>query len=237
MFLIRLLKQECECFGADQNPFNRIKQFIQNEHPELSAILKEKGEMFFLNEEMQLQYPELHQIAIEFYHDACKRDSFMSENIMSLLGNLPETDRMMVWAHNGHIALNDCDGIPAMGSYLRDKLGQSYYALGFVTSSGTFQALDSVHYQLRVFSMPPQPENSWAHLCSKFGEDQFILDFRSAPPTDWMSSSIPLLTIGTTFSDSVPSFFFDNQIPLNHFDGLIYIRKTSAAHPMSTTHH
>lgn len=229
MFLIHLLKQECETHGYTNNQLNRVRQFIQNEHPELSTDLEEQGEFFFLSEEMQLQYPELLQIAQDIHHQVCLRDRFMSENIMMLLRNLPETDRMVVWAHNGHIALHESDGIPPMGSYLHDKLGQSYYALGFVTSSGTFQALNQCRNELTVFSIPLLPENSWAHHCSKFGQDQFLLSFRSAPQYNWMYSSLPLIFIGNTFSDSLP--FFINHIPLNYFDGLIYIRETSAAHP------
>lgn len=233
-FLIRLLKQQCEHFSA--GPFIRIVQFVTNEHPELITILEEQGVFAFLEEEMQLEYPELHQIAQDIHHQLCMRDSFMSENIMTLLHNLPKTDRMVVWAHNGHIALDESgEGIPAMGSYLRGKLGQSYYALGFVTSSGTFQAFDPTNYQLTTFSIPPQPEHSWAHFCREFKEERFIFDFRSFPPIDWMSSSLPLITLGTTFSDSWPSpYFLINYIPLNHFDGLVYIRETSAARPHDT---
>lgn len=46
----------------------------------------------------------------------------------------------MIWAHNGHIATGDSDGVyPSFGHHLRRFYGQDYYALGFSFNQGSFQ--------------------------------------------------------------------------------------------------
>lgn len=236
LFLIRLLKQECE---SAYNPFSEITRFITTQHPELKQHLTDEGPLIFLSDEFTSKYPQLFDIAMKFLASLQNRDKYMAENILTLLSHLSIEDRMMIWAHNGHIGLSDCDGIKLMGSYLQEALGDSYYALGCLTSTGTFQALKPVQKpddaQLAVFSLPVPPDDSWGEFFTDRGEDLCLFDFRAFPKCRWLNTAHFLLTIGNQFSDHWPSEeSFIPIIPRQFFDGIVYIRNTSAARPTGT---
>lgn len=234
-FLLRLLKQECEIMLCHKRPFSSIEQFIETQHPELKQIFVDQEPEIFFTDEMLLKYPDLEKVIPAFFEDQSMRDFYMAENITTILESISPTARVMIWAHNEHVALDMCDGIHAMGSYLKKKLGSTYYAIGFATSLGTFQALDITKdkCELSTFSIPLQPEDSWAFFFGKLEESNFFLDFRSAPINQWLSTPHLMLSLGNCFSTKwLPESYLAKQIPLEHFDGLIYLHQTTAAHPV-----
>ncbi|MFE2166073.1 erythromycin esterase family protein [Streptomyces sp. NPDC059447] len=68
------------------------------------------------------------------------RDRYMAEAVARLVDEDPEA-RVMVWAHNGHIAKGTYgDRVPALGSRLRARYGDAYYALALLFGKGSFLA-------------------------------------------------------------------------------------------------
>ncbi|MFJ7590933.1 erythromycin esterase family protein [Streptomyces sp. NPDC097617] len=68
------------------------------------------------------------------------RDRYMAEAVAQLVDDNPEA-RVMVWAHNGHIAKSTyAEQVPALGSRLRDRYGDAYYALALLFGKGSFLA-------------------------------------------------------------------------------------------------
>jgi len=68
------------------------------------------------------------------------RDRYMADAVTRLLDD-DRAARVIVWAHNGHIAKGTYgDGVPALGSRLRDRYGDDYYALALLFGKGTFLA-------------------------------------------------------------------------------------------------
>lgn len=73
------------------------------------------------------------------------RDSAMASNIQWLLERHGNTGRVIVWAHNGHVA-RDPDprlgifGGNSMGTYLGAALGESLRVFGLVSYEGTYRA-------------------------------------------------------------------------------------------------
>ncbi|MGZ9934229.1 erythromycin esterase family protein [Streptomyces sp. NC-S4] len=68
------------------------------------------------------------------------RDRYMAEAVARLVDDDPGA-RVMVWAHNGHIAKGTYgDQVPALGSGLRERYGDSYYALALLFGKGSFLA-------------------------------------------------------------------------------------------------
>src|SRR5207244_6422170 len=57
------------------------------------------------------------------------RDRSMAENIGWLLDHEPPGTRMVVWAHNGHVARDA--SFDSMGSYLAKKLDKAVVTFGF----------------------------------------------------------------------------------------------------------
>ncbi|MBT2440037.1 erythromycin esterase family protein [Streptomyces sp. ISL-36] len=68
------------------------------------------------------------------------RDRYMAEAVARLVDDDPRA-RVMVWAHNGHIAKGTYgEQVPALGSRLRERYGDAYYALALFFGKGSFLA-------------------------------------------------------------------------------------------------
>lgn len=76
------------------------------------------------------------------------RDSSMAANIQWLLERRGNNGRVVVWAHNGHVArdpdpkLGIFNGM-SMGTYLAARLGESLRVFGLVSYEGTYRATAS----------------------------------------------------------------------------------------------
>jgi erythromycin esterase-like protein len=72
------------------------------------------------------------------------RDRYMADNFRRLIDQQPPGSRAVIWAHIDHITkeANSWMSQP-LGSHLRRLYGNDYYALGFTTNQGTFQAREA----------------------------------------------------------------------------------------------
>jgi erythromycin esterase len=177
-----------------------------------------------------------------------KRDRYMAENIQTLLNQLGPKAKMVVWAHNGHIAASTWGhDIPAMGSYLRKAYGDGYYALGFTFNHGSFQSREIVPGKaaggLKEFTVGAAPEFStgWYFARAREGKpfENYIVDFRHAPKqgtvSDWLSSPHPAFSVGSGFSTEWQvAQYMAPEIPRGTYDGLIFVNQTTRARPNPT---
>ncbi|MFD5417587.1 erythromycin esterase family protein [Streptomyces sp. NPDC127069] len=68
------------------------------------------------------------------------RDRYMAEAVARLVDDEPAA-RVIVWEHNGHITKGTYgEGVPALGSRLRDRYGDACYALALLSGKGSFLA-------------------------------------------------------------------------------------------------
>ncbi|MEV5438485.1 erythromycin esterase family protein [Streptomyces sp. NPDC052682] len=68
------------------------------------------------------------------------RDRYMADAVAELLDADPSA-RVVLWAHNGHIAKHrPPGGVPPMGQYLHERYGDAYYAMALLFGSGAFRA-------------------------------------------------------------------------------------------------
>lgn len=161
-----------------------------------------------------------------------KRDRYMAETILEMLAEEGAETRMVVWAHNAHVA----DAPNWMGSYLRQAQGEQYYALGLLFNKGSFLArLASPSGELAVeshrfeVSESPRGTSEWYLACAGLGNT--LLDLRQAPKPSqartWLERARPLRFVGSFYDPTQPEPY--RTIPLTQFDGLVYIPETSNA--------
>ena len=205
LFLINLMKQDCEISligSKKESGHSALDQFLES-HLELKPLVDEEGKKIFFKDEILAMYPTLKTAINDHYQEQGLRDYYMAENILSLLKRFPSDARMMVWAHNLHIAKSNCKNydryFTPMGAHLQNRLGSSYYALGFTTLKGTFQAFSYSDGQ-KVFSVPDQQQDSWALFFSQFGTQNFMLDFRPLSSHEWFNQIHFLFHVGSCFS-------------------------------------
>lgn len=238
LFLLNLIKQECDVAISWKKPFVSLEAFIETKHPELKSLFEKEGGEVFFSDEMISNYPELSTIFEKFLEQQSCRDQFMAENIMALLLRFPRDTPVVVWAHDFHVSISwFIDGISPMGSFLKDILGSKYYAVGFTTLSGTFQAIDFTEGGLKNFKIPSLSKGSWGQFCSQFQQEKFFLDFRSNCDNHWLNDSHYFMSIGSGVTSDYESKWeqtFINLVPNQAFDGVIFLQHTTAAIPTGT---
>ncbi len=161
-----------------------------------------------------------------------RRDYYMAQNILYLLNHEKPGAKVVVWAHNGHIEKNATPGYSSMGAYLANTLKDKYYAIGFEFYSGSFQTrnLDinnrSKNWDVMTVGAPPAESLPW--YLDKAGKANFFIDFRNTGSNkiNNFSRAYDMHSFGSMYSTKWPA---TNQDYLKNFDGMIYIKESTAA--------
>lgn len=167
-----------------------------------------------------------------------KRDRYMAETIEEILAGMAPDARVIVWAHNAHIATGNILGsAPAMGSYLRKTFGDAYYVLGFTFNEGSFQSRDmreDSDWPLTEFTVGPAPEGFTEALFAQAGLGLSLVDFRGEDAA-WLREPRPIRQIGAGYvEDPAQADRFVMHQPLSVYDGMIYVPTTTRARPTPT---
>ena len=161
-----------------------------------------------------------------------RRDFYMAENILELLtGEKPGT-KVVVWAHNGHIAKYYTREYATMGGNLAAVLKNKYYALGFEFYKGSFQTrnmdLENKSGPPDVMTVGDPPEGTLPWYLFKTGYDRFLIDFRHTG-----SEKITLFDqpFGMHGQGSMYSAKWPVTTPesLKSYDGILFISESTAA--------
>ena len=168
------------------------------------------------------------------------RDLYMADNFRRLVIHEPAGTRFVIWAHNGHIALENNNFFMPTGAYLRQFYGNEYYALGFSFNQGSFQAREAqpknpAKRMLMAFTVKPAPEGSADWHLTQTGLKSFIVDFRSTAKspdlTSWLTAPQLTRSIGSVYAPSAEQNFFQPVTLNQRFDGLLFIDSTTRARP------
>lgn len=163
------------------------------------------------------------------------RDEAMAENIMWHYRHLPPGERMVVSAHNLHIA-----DVPArMGKPLRATLGSDWLTIGFQLGDGTFQAqrarTDGASSNIEAITL----KRPSAHLANaallKGTPNVYALDLRTLPASgevaEWFRSPQFVREIGYGFQSEAA--MTAPQILAARYDALLFVAHTTRARGMA----
>ena len=146
------------------------------------------------------------------------RDRSMAENVRWILDREGPAGRIVLWAHNGHVA-NNCGQILWMGCYLRRALGDTMVIFGFAFNRGGFQAREmpfSSGRGLRTFTVGPLSDGSLDVTLARAGLSVAAVDLRSRPAsgpvTEWFAQAQETRSIGAGFSGEAAASF---AVPLS----------------------
>ena len=164
------------------------------------------------------------------------RDRSMAENVGWLLQQGGPSARMMVWAHNGHVANQPY----AMGAALRSAYGDDYVNLGFVFGTGFFNAIEqngSAFGNLQAWSTSVVPDGSIESIFMATGRPLLLFDTRGIAAGGSAAALLagPLLmrSIGSTFSRAWEAYYFYSQVFPADFQLLLFVRSTTPSHLLS----
>jgi erythromycin esterase-like protein len=160
------------------------------------------------------------------------RDESMAENIQWIAEHNPGA-RIVVWAHNGHVAYAEA-GMTPMGSYLRKIYGDQLVNFGFAFNQGGFQAWE-MGKGLHDFTVGPAPVGTLDHALAATGQSIFAVDLRKLPKqgpvAEWFQQSHPSRSIGAAYGDALAASLWSTTPANQQFDALFFVEKTSAARP------
>jgi len=172
------------------------------------------------------------------YAFLAKRDSAMAENIRWILDNEGPGAKMVVWAHNGHIANDTFEGNNKyMGQHLKRRYGSEMVVFGFAFNQGSFLAFElpwPSEKGAHSFTVQPAPENSLDATLAYAGLNIAVIDFKALPKngpvTKWFNEGQLTRNIGLPYSEQTAAMRIEKQFVSQIYDALVFVEKTTAAH-------
>jgi erythromycin esterase len=162
------------------------------------------------------------------------RDRAMAENVKWMLDQEPPGAKIMLWAHNAHVASDSSQHEP-MGGYLRRMDGAGFVNMGFIFGKGSFRAFDMQNQREAEFTLGDPPGGSVDATLAALGLPLFAIDLRrppAGPVAEWLGGDRRSRQIGGGYSTATPGVWIQPMRPARAFDFLIFIGKTTPSVPL-----
>ena len=177
------------------------------------------------------------------------RDKSMAENTIDIMRQLPTDSKVVVWAHNAHIAIDP--EWTNLGFRLREAYGDQYCPAALTFTQGGFQSRyihSEVNHNyemgdLQEFVVGEPMDNYWEKELKDFAQGDYYLDFRpyqkQADFQDWaMNRELAMFGAGggfVPFEDQTHGEeYFSKSAIGKQFDGVFHIQSTTRARPNPT---
>jgi len=171
------------------------------------------------------------------------RDQHMFDTLSSLRAFRGGASKIVVWEHNSHIGDARATEMGArgehnVGSLARQKFGESVYAIGFGTDSGTVAAASGWDEPMEVMQVRPALADSYEGLFHVAGIPAGLLHLRH-PRRDAIREelSAPRLerAIGVVYrpDTELQSHYFQASLP-RQFDEYVWFDRSSAVTPLAS---
>jgi erythromycin esterase len=167
--------------------------------------------------------------------DACERDRYMADNVIWLLEQVSPDTKVILWAHNDHVADRLTSSGRRMGAYLEDVYGQDLLIVGLASGDeGSFNAITYEFGRLGgvdMHAVPESPRDSYESYFARAELERMVLDLRDVPAEDgaeWLTEPRGLRSIGAVYDASLPAEEYFPQVDItSEFDLLIYLEQTT----------
>ena len=161
------------------------------------------------------------------------RDQAMAENVRWILDQESPGTKMMLWAHNGHVAAaagpDAPDHLP-MGAHLHKIFGDQIISCGFIFEEGSFRAVDMTTNESRAFTVGPPPRGSLDATLADVGMPLYAIDIRKLSDGEvgaWFAAPHFSRQIGGGYSEETPGVWMHRISAARDFDLLIFVAKTT----------
>ena len=161
------------------------------------------------------------------------REIFMADNLLWMRQHRSATGRVMYWAHNEHVTKGPPMIGPAQkatGQLLAERIGTSYFALGTLTSTGTYAVWDQIGntqvWERKVMEFPALTPDMSESEFQEHPASLLLIGLRGAVPA-WLSAPAPANSVGTSGLPNLRT----GSLPLR-FDAVIWIEQTTPSQPI-----
>jgi erythromycin esterase len=171
--------------------------------------------------------------------DGAVRDRSMAENIRWILDHEGPEAKMVIWAHNGHVATNS-----TTGKNLCKMFGSDLFVFGFAFNQGSFQAAeDPFSYNqyfffpsekgVHPFTVPPFPDITLDAMLAEAGLKVAAVDLhalpKDGPVAGWFSKGQFTRNIGSLYYPQLYGYGIAKQIVPQIYDALFFVEKITAS--------
>jgi erythromycin esterase-like protein len=171
------------------------------------------------------------------------RDRHLADNALCICNTLASHQKVVLWAHNAHVANNPDyygPGKGAMGMFLKDSLQDRYLAMATSFSRGEFKAVmidpdghDTPPLTCKMHGDPPGISSNFLLHSAKY--DSFILKLRQEQGTllkSYLHEKRPLVGVGDCYLGAPEKHFSGDRILRldEAYDLLFYFGET---HPVT----
>jgi erythromycin esterase len=162
----------------------------------------------------------------------------MAENAIWLHDEAGPDSKIVLWAHNGHVADNPAYGQgQSMGWHLRQFYSDDMVIAGFDFYQGGFravtQSIGGSYAGVADHMVGPAPTGSYEHYFHSAGMERMVLDVRNVDlgtaATTWLAGPRLMRSIGAVFAPTnAGAYLYEVSVP-SRYDLIIYFENTSAA--------
>jgi erythromycin esterase-like protein len=160
-----------------------------------------------------------------------QRDAEMAENVAEILAKAGPESKIVLWAHNGHIA----NAPGRLGQALKHSWGEQAYLLGFEFNYGTFTSRMGTIHVYRVEAASPA---YYAYALGQLDAPILLLDFRTMSQDPelkaWLAQpqrSHDMQELHAIYRLN-PAWHTVQTSWLQLYDGIIYIEESTPAHSL-----
>jgi len=165
------------------------------------------------------------------------RDRSMAENVRWLAEDAYPNQKIVLWAHNGHIGDDLILGAPTMGRHLRKMYGAKMATFGFGFDYGEIRASTLSGNKITTgpipLKVPPAMAGSAEAILRQAGSPRYLLDLRSISPTSalgvWLAQDQLFREPGAAYAPDAPQAMFSPTNLSKRFDNLIFIAESHAS--------
>ena len=147
------------------------------------------------------------------------RDSAMADNVLWLSNNIYQNEKLIIVAHNFHIAKNN-EIEEVMGEFLKKQFPGEMYTLGVFAGEGNFTGN---YGNTELLAPPDSTQLDIKHIIEGLKREANFINIPEQTPTGgaWLFNKI---IVNDTFIDLTGS---NKMILSKHFDGLILLSSIS----------
>ena len=169
------------------------------------------------------------------------RDRAMADNVCWILEEGFPGQKIVLWAHNGHVGIARNGGEKSQGMHLRERYGDQMVVLGLASHGGEVRAKRMAEGKFQpgppvALPLVEAKEISVEGVFYETGLPRFILDFRRIPKDGalfrWLSEPRLHRSIGSAYDPDRSANYYQQMKLLEMYDGIIFIAQSTAAKPL-----
>lgn len=158
-----------------------------------------------------------------------ERDEFMAENMMIFLNAHPE-DKILLWAHNFHIA-NTTGEQKTMGGHLKTKLAEAYFPISITTGAGSYMAAENYgQKKWSSYTIEQAYRGTYEYVLAQVKPRNYFLNLLKVdhhPNSSWLDTPMRQLDLGYLYTNE-NDYKYHGTLK-TAFDGLVFLGQTSAS--------